>query len=225
MPDQITGIDVSLEGISGCGKSYVLSRLREALQDVPITFIEEIEDRESAGLDQGIAALLRKSGDRFFRSGHPKTETLLLLALKAYDAETEIAPALAAGNIVLEDRGIDTIAIYQALVLHPFDPEQQLREANRLYDFATQWRQPPHITFLLEDEFATSLERAQQRAAHNYSAQEVALLRAAAFLYERYAEQERYRGRIIRLDRRVMDVETIVAAIREAVLAKHRGEG
>jgi len=44
-------MNVSLEGISGCGKSYLLSKLREALSDLPVAFLEEVEDRESQGLD------------------------------------------------------------------------------------------------------------------------------------------------------------------------------
>ena len=223
MPDQTRGVAASLEGISGCGKSYILSRLRDALQNVPVTFVEEVEDRECSGLDHGITTLLRKSGDRFFRSGHPRTETLLLLAIKTYDAEVNIVPALAAGHIVIEDRSIDTVAIYQALVLHPSQPELQLETACRLYQFACQWRQPPEVTFLLEDEFAVSIERAQQRSAHLYSAEELALLHAAASLYARYARY--HHERIVRLDRRVMDVDEIVQAIRDTIITRRRGGG
>lgn len=223
MAYQLKGVDASLEGISGCGKSYILSRLREALHDVPVTIIEEVEDREKAGLDQEIIALLRKHGDRFFRSGHPRTETLLLLALKIYDAEIEIMPALAAGHLVIEDRSIDTVAIYQALVLYPSKIQKQLETANLLYQFACQWRQPPQVTFLLEDAFNTCLERAQQRSANIYSTEETALLRMAASLYDRYATQEQHRERIIRLDRQQLDVEEIVQFIQNTLLMCSRG--
>ncbi|BCL79638.1 hypothetical protein ccbrp13_21030 [Ktedonobacteria bacterium brp13] len=225
MTDQIKGVDASLEGISGCGKSYILSQLREALHDVPVTIIEEVEDREGAALDQGIVALLRKHGDRYFRSGHPRTETLLLLALKAYDAEVEIMPALAAGHFVLEDRSIDTVAIYQALILAPSEPQKQLETANMLYQFACQWRQPPQVTFLIEDDFTTCLERAQRRSANLYSAEETALLHAAANLYDRYAAQEHHRERIVRLDRQQMDFEEIVRVIQTTLVTwQTRGE-
>ena len=224
MVHQGKGVHASFEGISGCGKSYILSRLRETLHDVPHTIIEEIEDRtERAGLDQGIITLLKSQGDRFFRGGCPRTETLLLLALKAYDAEVDIMPALAQGHLVIEDRSIDTIAIYQALVLHPSDLQRQLETANLLYHCACQWRPAPEVTFLFEDAFTTCLERAQQRSANVYSAEEIALLHAAATLYEHYAAQEHQRERIVHLDRQYLDVEDIVHVIRQTVISRQRG--
>jgi dTMP kinase len=215
------GTNASLEGISGCGKSYILSKLLDALEDLLITVIPEVEDRQGAGLDQKIIALLGKSGDRFFRGGHPRTETLLLLALQAYEAETIIAPALAAGQTVIENRSVDTIAVYQALILYPSEAlEQQLERALQLYQFACQWRKPPQMTFLLEDDFVTAIERSQQRAARIYTFDEIALLRRAALLYEQYAQQ--HTTRMIRLDRRVMETEDIVATIRETIIARLR---
>jgi dTMP kinase len=215
------GINVSFEGISGCGKSYILMKLRDVLQDVLLTIIEEIEDRQGAGLDQKIIALLGKSGDRFFRGGHPRTETLLLLALQAYEAETIIGPALAAGQTVIENRSIDTIAIYQAIILHPSESlERQLERAQQLYQFACQWRTPPQLTFLLEDDFVTAIERSQQRVARLYSLDEIALMRRAAHIYELYAQCQA--SRIVRLDRRRMETENIVQTIRETIIARLR---
>src|ERR1700692_3043666 len=116
----------SLEGISGVGKSYLIQALRPALADLPVTFLSEVVDRTGQDLDRDIIALLAKRGDRFFRSGKPLTETFLLLALKMCDYETRIAPALAQDRIVIEDRSLDTIAIYQALILYPDSLEQQV---------------------------------------------------------------------------------------------------
>jgi dTMP kinase len=216
MPDQAQAINVSLEGISGCGKSYILSKLRERLADLPVTFIEEVEDRESRGLDQGIIALFKKHADCFFRSGHPQTETLLLMALKAYDAEVNVTPALAAGHIVIEDRSIDSVAVYQAVILHPGEETRQLEAAHRIYHATCQWRMAPHMTFLIQDDFATSIERAQRRIAHTFAPNELALLREIAALYDRYALC--YQERIICLDRRHMDVDDIVQTIRKTVI-------
>jgi dTMP kinase len=216
------GLDVSLEGISGCGKSFLLNKLREALQDTFVTVLEEIDDRQEEGYDQEILTLLRKRGDRFFRSGYARMDTLLLMALLAYDAEHTVEPALAAGQIVLEDRSIDTVAIYQALILHPLlDDEHVLAEANHLYQWACQWRHPPDITFLLVDDFTASARRAQQRAAGMYSPKELAFLRRAATLYDRYACC--YPDRIIRLDRRHLDVDEMVETMRATILCKYQG--
>jgi thymidylate kinase len=224
MIQSTNGVVASLEGIRGSGKSYILSRLREALQGVPVTFVEEVEDRGSCDLDQSIVTLLRKhsAGDHFFRSGHPHTETLLLMALKAYDGEERITPALSAGTIIIEDGGIHTFAVYQALLFDPSDPKKQLEAANMLYRLACQWRPPSDVTFLLEEEFATALERTQQRSASSYTPKEQAFLRAAASLYERYVEQPEHQN-IIRLDRRRMEIEEIVQIIETTVMQRYRG--
>lgn len=110
------GVLCSLEGISGVGKSYLAHILKEVMVDVPVTFVSEVVDRHGRELDREIIAVLAASKDRFFRGGKPLTETFLLLALKMFDFETCIAPFLAEGHVVIEDRSLDTIAIYQALI-------------------------------------------------------------------------------------------------------------
>jgi dTMP kinase len=216
MLDQAQAMNVSLEGISGCGKSYIFSKLRETLSDLPVTFLEEVEDRESRGLDEGIIALFKKHADRFFRGGHPQAETLLLMALKVYDAEVNVVPALAAGRIVIEDRSIDSVAVYQAVILHPGEPERQIEAAHRIYHATCQWRMAPHMTFLIQDDFATSIERAQRRTAHTFAPNELTLLREIDALYDRYVLS--HQQRIICLDRRHMEVDDIVQTIRNTVI-------
>lgn len=226
MGTQLKGLDVSLEGISGCGKSYVFKQVYETLQDQEclVAALEAIDERQEHGFDQAILGLLRKSGDRFFRSGHPRMDTALLVSLLVYDAEHTIEPALAAGQIVLEDRSVDTVAIYQALILFPLaNDEQLLAEANQLYERICQWRKPPDLTFLLVDDFMATARRAQERAAGAYTPKDMALLRRASALYERYAPC--YPERIVRLDRRQMDIDEIIEAIRTTILCHYqRGE-
>ncbi len=214
------GIHVSLEGVSGCGKSFLLTLLREELQEALVTVIEEIEDRQGRGFDLDILSLLRKSGDRFFRSGYPRADTLLLLALLAHDTQRSIEPALASGQIVLADRSIDTVAVYQALIMHPVAPEETvLAEAHRLYTLACQWHHVPDVTFLLTDDFTTTAQRAQERSAETYQPEEMALLRRAYLLYDCYAQA--HADRIIRLDRRVLDNDAIIAQMKTTILTKY----
>lgn len=214
------GLHVSLEGVSGCGKSYLLSLLRDELHEALVTVLEEIEDRTQRGFDREILSLLQKSSDRFFRSGYPRADTLLLLALLAHDAQRSVEPALASGQIVLEDRGIDTVAVYQALILHPeADEEQLLVEANQIYTWACHWRRPPDLTFLLVDDFTTTAQRAQDRSAEAYQPEEMVLLRRAYLLYDRYAHA--HEDRIMRLDRRVLDTEAIITCMKDTILATY----
>lgn len=220
IPSPKRGILVSLEGVSGCGKSYLFTLLREELQEALVTVIEEIEDRQGRGFDLDLLSLLRKSGDRFFRSGYPRADTLLLFALLAHDTQRYVEPALASGQIVLEDRSVDTVAVYQALIMHPAAQEETvLAEASRLHTLACQWHPLPDVTFLLMDDFTTTAQRSQERSAEAYQPEEMALLRRAYLLYDRYAQA--HGERMIRLDRRVLENEAIVAQMKAMILAKY----
>jgi len=217
---QYTGIHISLEGISGCGKSYILEKLRDTMPGALVVYLQEMGDRQQTGLANGLHPFLSSLGDHFFRTGHPRTETLLLMALKTYDAETIILPALQTGYSVIEDRSLDTVAIYQALVLHPGQAELQLQKAAMIYQQLACWRRPPDLTFWIDDAFETSMERAQRRSANSYSIQDVALLREADALYRQYVKC--HGDRIIHLDRRLLEAEEIAQTIRE-VIVPHRG--
>jgi dTMP kinase len=209
----------SLEGISGVGKSYLTRVLRAALADLPMTFVTEVVDRTGHDLDRDMIGLLAKSADRFFRGGRPLTETFLLLALKMFDYEVRIAPALAEGRIVLEDRSLDTIAIYQALILYPDSPERQLETAHAIYALGSQWRRPPQLTFLIEEEFALALARLEQREGHPIKEEERSVLERASALYTRYAQTSA--KRIVRLQRQHLSTEALVQTIREHLLPLH----
>src|SRR5258706_55721 len=111
------GFLVSLEGISGAGKTYFTKKLTAMLDDKTTRFVSELSERSGKGLDSQIISVLHHTGDRFFRSGMPLAETFLLLALKMADYEAHIADALQRGLTVVEDRSIDTVAIYQAILL------------------------------------------------------------------------------------------------------------
>ena len=212
------GLLVSLEGISGTGKTYFANLLRAALDARTTAFVDELSDRKGAGIDRKIIAALHHTGDRFCRLGMPLTETFLLLALKMADYESYILDALTLGQTVIEDRSIDTVAVYQAVLLSPENAAGQLDVSRRIYAIGAQWRRPPDLTFLLEDEFSTCLARAEQRPQPRFSDDERRLLHDAADLYARYASS--YGGRIVRLDRRKMTEHEIVAGIRTEI--EHR---
>ena len=211
------GAICSLEGISGVGKSYLIQVLRPALADLPITFLSEVVDRAGQDLDRDIIALLAKRGDRFFRSGKPLTETFLLLALKMCDYEARIAPALAQNRLVLEDRSLDTIAVYQALILHPDSLERQLHAAQEIYAIGAQFRRPPDLTFLIEDDFSVALARIEQREQTQLTQEEISVLQGASLLYTRYAEDQA--ARFVRVPRPALSLDQLVQTIRTHLLA------
>jgi len=216
------GILASLEGISGCGKSYFVSKLREEFRDTNVTFIVEVSDRTGEKLDQRIIEALSQTNDRFFRVGVPRTETFLILALKLFDYETAIVEALKKGAIVIEDRSIDTIAVYQSIMLCPGQPDRMLDTANDIYKLAAKWRRPPDITFLIEDDFATAIGRAQTKLGRTFTDDELDILRNAACVYAGFAS--RHSKRIVRLDRRKMSERQIVQKIKRNIIAKAQGK-
>lgn len=205
------GLLVSLEGISGAGKTYLTKKLISALDEKTTLFVSELSDRSGNGLDKRIIGVLHHTGDRFFRSGMPLAEMFLLLALKMADYEAHIADALRRGLTVVEDRSIDTVAIYQAILLVPDASAARLDIANRIYAMGAQWRHPPDVTFLVEDDFDQCITRAEQRQQQRFSDDELQLLRNAADLYAQYAPG--HARRIVRLDRRSMREDEIVRRI------------
>lgn len=210
------GAICSLEGISGVGKSYLIQALRPALADLPVTYLSEVVDRTGQDVDRDIIALLAKRGDRFFRSGNPLTETFLLLALKMNDYEARIVPALTQNRLVLEDRSLDTIAVYQALILHPDSLEHQLQAARDIYAIGAQFRRPPDLTFLIEDEFSVALERIAQREQKPLAREEAAILHQASILYTHYAEEQA--ARFVRVSRPGHSLDQLVQAIKAHLL-------
>jgi len=216
------GILASLEGISGCGKTYLISKLQDEWRDTNATFIVELSDRKSERLDQKIIEALYQTNDRFFRGGSPRTETFLLLALKVFDYETTIIEALNKGEIVIEDRSIDTIAVYQSIMLCLGQPERMLDTANEIYALAAKWRYPPDITFLIEDEFDIAVDRAQTKVGRIFTDDELDILHNAAHVYSEYASQ--HADRIVRLDRRKMDKHQIVEKIKLDIMAMTQGK-
>jgi dTMP kinase len=201
------GLLVSLEGVSGCGKTYFAGRLRERLR-VAAEFVKEVSDRSGGNVDQDILSILGRSGDRFFRGGLPRTETFLLLALKMYDYEEKIKPKLDDDMIVIEDRSIDTIAIYQAILLGE-EQDRTLARAESLYQLASHWRRAPDVTFLIVDELRNSIRRAEERMGRAFRHDEVSVLERADELYSAYAPG--HAGRMIPLDRRLLPEEEILA--------------
>ena len=148
------GLFISFEGSEGCGKSTQIQRLAARLGDLGKSVLLT---REPGGTEIGeqLRELLQ-----FSQAGHAmcaETELLLFTASRAQLVREKIAPALAAGTIVLADRFLDSTTVYQG-VARRLDPAR-VHAINR---FAVG-DCLPDLTFILDLDPATSRTRLTAR--------------------------------------------------------------
>src|SRR5205823_938984 len=143
---------------------------------------------------QVIAALARPGGT-FLRTGHPLTETFALLALKVLEYE-RAGTDRAGVSMFIEDRGVDTVAVYQAAILSQ-DCAPAAEFVRRVHETAAMWRPKPGLTLLLVDDFDTCLDRYGARLGAPVSAADRQLLAMVARLYADLAEGEPDRIKVV----------------------------
>lgn len=223
------GVLVSIEGINGVGKTYLISQVAAALRDAgteatPL-IVEEFSRRAHDGCGLGrdiLRALIDASDrDRFLQGGHPASETLLLLAIKTHDYET-VRDALQQDRLVLKGRSLHTVALYQSLILHPDDDAAAHDQARQILVLAASWRPLPDLTILVTDDVDTAVCRAEQRDGTPYTPQQWRLHHRAATLFDRLATDDPDRIRV--LDRRKIDTAQAIALMRDW-MAERRAVG
>ena len=104
----MTGLFITLEGGDGSGKTTQFRLLAEWLTDAGHTVVES---REPGGTELGIE--LREI--ILHRRGYiaPRAEALLYAADRAHNIATKVRPALERGEVVIQDRYIDSSVAYQ----------------------------------------------------------------------------------------------------------------
>ena len=73
---------ITIEGISGVGKTYYFNKLKKLCDKNKIIFNSEINDSRQFGYNKKIFDVLTSTNNRFFDTGNPKMETLLIAANK-----------------------------------------------------------------------------------------------------------------------------------------------
>ncbi len=103
-----SGLFITLEGGDGSGKSTQAELLTAWLTEVGHTVLRT---REPGGTDLGVELreiVLHRRGDIA-----PRAEALLYAADRAHHIATKVRPALARGEIVIQDRYLDSSVAYQ----------------------------------------------------------------------------------------------------------------
>jgi dTMP kinase len=148
VPDAAHGLFLTFEGGDGSGKSTQSALLTEWLAEQGRTVVHA---REPGGTELGLE--LREI--ILHRRGYiaPRAEALLYAADRAHNVATVVRPALERGDIVIQDRYLDSSVAYQGAgrVLEP----DEVREVSL---WATE-RLLPDLTVLLDVDVETGRSR------------------------------------------------------------------
>lgn len=186
---------VIVEGLNGVGKTYLATRLAARLGP-SCCLLGELTDHGADRLTGQVIAALARPGGTFLRTGHPLTETFAFLALKVYEYE-RLAPATRpVTRLVLEDRGPDTVAVYQSAILTADDDKATVL-VERIATVTAMWRPKPTLTLLVVDDFDTCIDRFASRLGSPLVPQDRTLLTRVDQLYRELAAREPDRFRIV----------------------------
>ena len=199
------GVFITLEGGDGSGKTTQAEFLRGWLAERGRTVVRT---REPGGTEVGVEVreiVLHHRGDIT-----PRAEALLYAADRAHHVATVVRPALERGEVVIQDRYIDSSVAYQG-VGRVLDPE----EVRSLSEWATEGLRPD-LTILLDldadaargrlDEARTRYDRLEAEASEFHDRVRAAYLDIAIAEPDRFLVVDAKRS-----------VDEIAAAIRDRV--------
>ena len=200
------GLFVTIEGGDGSGKSTQASLLEQWLTDEGYTVVRT---REPGGTEVGL--LLREIVLHHRGDIPPRAEALLYAADRAQHVATLVRPALQRGDIVLQDRYIDSSVAYQGA-----GRTLGGDEIRALSDWATDGL-APDITLLLDldEETARARMGATERRFDRLEAEKQDFHRRVRGAFLAIADNEPDRVAVIDAAEPVeLVAETIAARIR-----------
>ncbi len=140
---------ITFEGPEGSGKTSQIPALAEFLRQRGFSVFTTREPGGTA-IGEQIRAVIH---DLKNQEMHPRTETLLYQAARAQIVEQVIQPRLAAGEIVLCDRYMDSTIAYQG-----YGHQQNIEQIRTLIRYATGGLLPG-LTLLLDLDVEVGLKR------------------------------------------------------------------
>lgn len=187
---------VSFEGINGVGKTTAARALAACLGERCL-LLDELTDQAGDTLPGRVISALAAEDDVFLRTGYPVVETLALLALKVREAE-RLADLPAAPQVVIEDRGVDSVAVYQAAILSAQVPRAKPADiAQHVLATMSRWRPLPDATVLLIGDREVCTRRFVDRIGRTLAPRDLRVIGTADTLYTGLAAAEPHRYTVI----------------------------
>jgi dTMP kinase len=150
------GFFITFEGTEGAGKSTHIQRLAGFLGSAGFK-VRTLREPGGTAIGEEIRHTLKHSTQN--QAMTPEAELLLMNASRAQLVREIIQPALAAGEVVLCDRFLDSTIAYQG-----YGRQMDLKTVNAVIDIAVGSTRP-NLTFLLTVPLAVSeLRRVSRRA-------------------------------------------------------------
>jgi dTMP kinase len=182
---------VSVEGVNGVGKTSA-ARSAAAMLGTRCLLLDELTDQPGDTLPGRVIGALAAAKDPFLRGGHPVAETLALLALQVRKAERLAGRDLAGVDVVLEDRGVDTVAVYQAVIMcsqYPAPPPEEV--AQHVLSATLRWWPLPDATILLTGDLSVCARRFADRTGHPLALADMQVIERIDALYRVAARDSR----------------------------------
>ena len=197
-----------MEGVDGAGKSTQLSALARYLTALGHDVCQTREPGGAPGAEEIRGLLVEGEPGRW----SAEAELLLFTAARRDHVERTVAPALAAGRIVLCDRYVDSTRAYQGL--NGLGPKVELlhREMIAL---------DPDLTLILDLDPEMAQTRMQDRATSGedrFERKGIAFQQSLAAAFREIARTDPARCRLIDASRSAENVAAEIAATVDAAL-------
>jgi dTMP kinase len=204
---------ITLEGPEGSGKTSHIPHLVEYLREKD-HIIFPTREPGGTSISEQVRDILH---DLKNAEMHPRTETLLYQAARAQIVEQVIRPRLAAGEIVISDRYLDSTIAYQG-----YGHQQNLEEVRALVKYATGGLMPD-LTILLDIDVEAGLKRKTQNGVewNRLDAYTVEFHQRVRAGYLDMAKREPERWVIVDAGR---DWNTVQEDLRKIILGKLKGK-